>query len=171
MVRKFTSRECWATFLLLVFSLLNIPDILSAKSPSAAPMVFSVSGTITDSKTKEPVAGAVVRLGKDYLWALSDDKGHFLFEKVQRGRYQVETSCLGYVSYTLVLDVSSDIEGLSIALSESTLAIDEVVEKMSEYSYSGEAARLFGKLRNAAAEGDTDVCAEVVASWKILLGE
>ena len=52
-----------------------------------------------------------------------------------------------------------------------TLAIDEVVEKMSEYSYSGEAARLFGKLRNAAAEGDTDVCAEVVASWKILLGE
>ena len=127
MVRKFTSRECWATFLLLVFSLLNIPDILSAKSPSAAPQVFSVSGTITDSKTKEPVAGAVVRLGKDYLWALSDDKGHFLFEKVQKGRYQVETSCLGYVSYTLVLDVSSDIDGLSLALSESTLAIDEVV--------------------------------------------
>ncbi|MGN0620125.1 MAG: PocR ligand-binding domain-containing protein [Ruminiclostridium sp.] len=52
-----------------------------------------------------------------------------------------------------------------------TLAIDEVVEKMADYSYSGDAARLFGKLRTAAAEGDTDVCAEVVANWKILLNE
>ena len=44
-------------------------------------------------------------------------------------------------------------------------------KRLEEERVLAEAARLFGKLQNAAAEGDTDVCAEVVASWKILLGE
>lgn len=92
-----------------------------------APRHFPVSGKVTDSKSKEAVAGVVISIGRDYLWAISDENGRFLFDKVQEGTYQIETSCLGYVPFSTVLTLSPDTGELSIALSESTLALEEVV--------------------------------------------
>ena len=85
-----------------------------------------ISGTVTEYGTDIPVIGAAVRLGDDYLWAVTDTEGCFSFEKVQPGEYMLEVSCLGYAAASLEIDVRKDMEELKISLHESSLALDEV---------------------------------------------
>lgn len=88
---------------------------------------WSVSGRILEAGSGDPVIGAVVRIGDDYLWAIADTEGEFTFENVQQGKHELEASCLGYVSVTIEIDVRKDIEGLDIRLHENSLALDEVI--------------------------------------------
>ena len=86
-----------------------------------------VSGRIIEAGSGNPVIGAVVRIGEDYLWAIADTEGKFVFEDVQPGKHELESSCLGYVSVRMEIDVNKDIEGLEIRMYENSLALDEVV--------------------------------------------
>lgn len=86
-----------------------------------------ISGKVVDSKTGEPVPGAVIRLDENYLWAISSEKGAFSFSKVQMSTYKMEIDCLGYVTKTQELKVSGDIEDLVVKLDLNTLALKEVV--------------------------------------------
>ena len=88
---------------------------------------WSVSGRIAEAGSDIPVTGAVVRIGEDYLWAVSDAEGGFTFRNVQAGKHVMEVSCLGFVNVVMEIDVTKDIEGLDIRLKESSLALDEVV--------------------------------------------
>ncbi len=47
-----------------------------------------------------------------------------------------------------------------------TLMIDEVIEKMSEYSFDIVSEEFFGILKAAADDSDIDVCLDVVRRWK-----
>ena len=106
-------------FLTIVFLMLTV---LGANAQSRA-----VSGRIIDAGSGDPVIGAVVRIGTDYLWASTDIEGEFTFDKVDSGKHELEASCLGYVSVLMEIDVNKDIENLEIKLHESSLALDEVV--------------------------------------------
>lgn len=85
-----------------------------------------VSGRVMDAGSGDPVAGAVVRIGEDYLWAVTDELGRFIFLDVQTGKYILEVSCLGYVATSVELDANEDVDALEIRLQESSLALDEV---------------------------------------------
>ena len=106
--------------LLILFALL-------LTSVCAYAQTWSVSGRITEAGSDTPVTGAVVRIGEDYLWAVSDAEGGFTFRNVQAGKHKMEVSCLGFVNVVMEIDVTKDIEGLDIRLKESSLALDEVV--------------------------------------------
>ena len=106
--------------LLILFALL-------LTSVCAYAQIWSVSGRITEAGSDIPVTGAVVRIGEDYLWAVSDAEGGFTFRNVQAGKHVMEVSCLGFVNVVMEIDVTKDIEGLDIRLKESSLALDEVV--------------------------------------------
>ena len=106
-------------FLTIAFLLLTV---LGANAQSR-----TVSGRIIDAGSGDPVIGAVVRIGTDYLWASTDIEGEFTFENVESGKQELEASCLGYVSVLMEIDVNKDIENLEIKLHESSLALDEVV--------------------------------------------
>ena len=88
---------------------------------------WSVSGRILEAGSGDPVIGAVVRIGTDYLWASTDIEGKFTFDNVEPGKHELEASCLGYVSVLMEIDVNEDIEDIEIKLHESSLALDEVV--------------------------------------------
>ena len=88
---------------------------------------WSVSGRIAEAGSDHPVIGAVVRIGEDYLWAVSDAEGKFTFRNVQAGKHEMEVSCLGFVSVVLEIDVRADLEDMKIQLHENSLALDEVV--------------------------------------------
>ena len=96
-------------------------------SVCAYAQTWSVSGRIAEAGSDIPVTGAVVRIGKDYLWAVSDAEGGFTFWNVQAGKHEMEVSCLGFVNVVMEIDVTKDIEGLDIRLKETSLALDEVV--------------------------------------------
>ena len=106
--------------LLILFALL-------LTSVCAYAQTWSVSGRIAEAGSDIPVTGAVVRIGEDYLWAVSDAEGGFSFRNVQAGKHVMEVSCLGFVNVVMEIDVTKDIEGLDIRLKESSLALDEVV--------------------------------------------
>lgn len=106
-------------FLIFTITLL-IPVLAQARS-------WSVSGSVTEKAAGQPVAGAIIKLGEDYLWTTSDTDGKFRFENVQPGAYILETSCLGYVTVTREINVNDDIEGINVVLQENSLALDEVV--------------------------------------------
>ena len=106
--------------LLILFALL-------LTSVCAYAQTWSVSGRIAEAGSDIPVTGAVVRIGEDYLWAVSDAEGGFTFRNVQAGKQVMEVSCLGFVNVVMEIDVTKDIEGLDIRLKESSLALDEVV--------------------------------------------
>lgn len=101
--------------------------ILQIFTAAAVFAAVPVKGIVVDAKTGDPVPGAVVRLDKSYLWAVTDAGGSFSFKDVQTGSYDMETTCLGYVTDARKLDVSRSINDLIIKLSVSSLAIDEVV--------------------------------------------
>lgn len=115
-------------FIVLGALLLNT-TALQAKTDS-----IYVKGTVVDHKTKEPLAGVAIRLGKDYLWAISDAKGAFTFENVMPGEYVLEVSCLGYVTEEIKVSAKKSIKGVIVELKESSLALDgvTVIAKQSE---------------------------------------
>lgn len=94
---------------------------------SPAPETFTVKGLVTEVGSDMPIPGTAVRLGSDYLWTITDTDGSFVFENVQAGKYELEVSCLGYVTVTSEIEVSKDISGIKISLNENSLALDEVV--------------------------------------------
>lgn len=94
---------------------------------SPAPETFTVKGLVTEVGSAMPIPGTAVRLGSDYLWTITDTDGSFVFENVQAGKYELEVSCLGYVTVTSEIEVSKDIFGIKISLNENSLALDEVV--------------------------------------------
>lgn len=94
---------------------------------SPAPETFTIKGMVTEVGSDMPIPGTAVRLGSDYLWTITDTDGSFVFENVQAGKYELEVSCLGYVTVTSEIEVSKDISGIKISLNENSLALDEVV--------------------------------------------
>lgn len=98
---------------------------LALPVPAAPPL--RVQGKVLEAGSGAPVTGAVVQLDKNYLWAVTDPDGHFVMENVQKGRYTLEVSSLGYVTYTRLLEVSTSIQNLQIELAQETLALQEVV--------------------------------------------
>ncbi len=105
-----------------------LPEIKSAVPAEAIAcqdMRNEISGTVKEAGTGEPVIGAIVRLGEDYLWATTDENGEFLLEDVQKGDYILEVSCLGYVTESL--KVSAGARNITVTLHQSSLALDEVV--------------------------------------------
>lgn len=74
-----------------------------ASASGPAPLVSVVSGTVLD-----PLGGAVVgaavtllRAGRSAAAATSDAKGHFEFQRVATGRYELEVRAPGFTSRTL----------------------------------------------------------------------
>ena len=40
---------------------------------------IDIVGRVVDARTEAPVAGTVVRIGEDYLWAVTGENGSFVF--------------------------------------------------------------------------------------------
>ena len=99
--------------------------LLTLPGWGASPL--KLTGKVQEADGGAPIAGAVVRLDEHYLWAVTDGNGAFAFSGVQPGRYQLEVSCLGYVTWQKTLDVRQDIKDFTVSLALNTLALEEVV--------------------------------------------
>lgn len=72
---------------------------------ASAPPVYRVAGTVVDSATNAPLAGAEVQVspvGKDQLIevAVADGNGYFAFHNLFTGKYQLAAAHAGYLQQT-----------------------------------------------------------------------
>lgn len=101
--------------------------VLTGASCFAAPAGTTLSGTVSDASGGAPICGAVVSVGEDYLWAVTDIDGKFTVSGIQPGGYSVKFTCLGYVDVVIDLDLGKNVLSLPVVLNASSLALDEVV--------------------------------------------
>ncbi len=94
---------------------------------SAVGQHYSLSGRITDAKTKIPVEYATITLSNNDLWAISNEKGEFHIEKVSVGKSTLSVSCIGYAQYSKEIEVQGNLSSIKIDLQEVSLGLDEVV--------------------------------------------
>ena len=97
---------------------------------AASPIDFS--GTIVDSKNRDPLIGANVILSKSdkQIGAATDEFGNYLISNIKFGKYDLIVSYIGYDDFRqeLVFNSSTDEKfKLDIALKLSSLFIDEYV--------------------------------------------
>ncbi len=105
-----------------VFAMLMIPVYMQASENAV------IIGRITDEKTEEAISGAAISIEGTYLWAVSDDNGFFTISNIPAGKYVIAAQCLGYVKKRLSVSVEeTNRYTLDIKMSESSLAIDQVV--------------------------------------------
>lgn len=98
-----------------------------ALSSLAAPVKAVVSGRVLESGTDEPMAGVVVNLDDNFLWAVTDADGRFRIDNVPAGTYMLKASSLGYVEAAQEIIVKDDLDNITIKLQTSSLALKEVV--------------------------------------------
>ncbi len=84
-----------------------------------------LSGTITDSKTNEALAGATVTIEDAKLGTVTDSIGRFVFKNVPQGHHLIEVSYTGYSSVLEHLDLNNDKE-LNLALSSTIVEYQAV---------------------------------------------
>jgi len=97
-----------------------------ATAASPANNRHELAGRVTDIASGEPLCGVVIKLGEDYLWAVTNIDGEFTIENVDGGAYVVKLSYLGYVDAEYGIDVKQDMLELEFQMQESSLALDEV---------------------------------------------
>ena len=88
----------------------------------------SLSGTVTDAATGEPLSGAAIRLVGTLQWRATDLEGQFTFSVVPPGTHKVEISLIGYAPLTETVQViSGEQVRLTVALTPSPVYMNEVL--------------------------------------------
>lgn len=86
----------------------------------------SITGTIKDKATGQPIAGATITIPDIKVGTVSDAKGKFSLNFSSRGTHLVDVSFVGYSSFFQTVDLGSP-NTLDVQLSVSTLENEEVV--------------------------------------------
>ncbi len=121
-----------------------------------------ISGTITDSDTKEQLAGVTVIIPKLKIGAKTDSKGAYKITNAPAGTHLVEARLVGYQSSTKSITVEAGgTATLDLSIAAKALQQDEVVV----VGLSGEVDRK--KLGNAIAEVSGAQIAEASTSAAI----
>ena len=133
-MKKFIS----TTLMIAVFSTLAFSQKLTQ----------TVRGTIIDTDSKLPLAGATVIIAgiNPPVGAATDAKGNFRMEKVPVGRITLQLSYIGYETKTIsdiVVNSGKEVV-LDFAMQESVIKIDEAVVKA--YRKKGEAINEMSQL-------------------------
>ena len=89
----------------------------------------TVSGTVIDANTNDPIPGANIKVVGNVSGTSTDFDGKFSFKINENSPFSIEISFIGYTSKTI--EVSSDNENLIVLLEESQNALDEVVVSAS----------------------------------------
>jgi outer membrane receptor protein involved in Fe transport len=89
----------------------------------------TIKGRVTDSKTNEPVTGAVVSIGDGHKEVLTGLDGSFEIKEVHAGKYTLTVKSISYAAYSqeLTIDGKTDLPSLSIVLNSETKSLSDIV--------------------------------------------
>ena len=109
-----------------------------------AQQLFTLSGTVTEKGSGEPVEFATVVLATGQ-WGVCDAKGAFTIAKVPGGNTTVTVSCVGYVEQKLEISVARNITNLKFSLPLDNLSLEGAVVTAQESTNSATTSRTIDK--------------------------
>lgn len=86
----------------------------------------SVSGTVMDQNTGQPIIGAAVYLQKNEKGAITDMDGNFILRDISAGEFNLVVSSLGYGTQTVQINVPSE-KDLRVYLTPTAIEMEEVI--------------------------------------------
>lgn len=89
----------------------------------------TVSGTVTDSNTQEPIPGVNIKVVGKSIGTSTDFDGLFTLKVAEQIPFSIEISSVGYESKTL--EITEEDQELTISIVENTTSLDEVVVSAS----------------------------------------
>ncbi|MGB3852382.1 MAG: TonB-dependent receptor, partial [Tunicatimonas sp.] len=129
----------------------------------------SLSGTVRDARTEEPLIGATIRLEGTDIGAVTDVKGFYQLENISAQTYNVSASYVGYKPATRfnVVVRSGGNPALNFDLSEALDSLGEVVVLASPFERSDDTPNSIQRLSQeeiATYPGGNNDIARVVQS-------
>ena len=86
----------------------------------------SLSGTVINDSTHQPIEGASVYLPQLKLGSVTDAKGNYKITSIPKGTYEIEVSSVGYATLTKQLSINEAVT-LDFTLSESATNLCGVI--------------------------------------------
>lgn len=88
---------------------------------------YSISGKVLNNQKHEGIGYATVFIEGSSIGTITDEKGIFVLDNLSEGNYSLKVQCLGFADKKETVKVDGkDIVGLTISLSEMSLALNEV---------------------------------------------
>lgn len=104
-----------------IFAIILIMAITSIQAQN------SIYGTITDSKTMEPIQGVSVNIPDMQKGTTSNIEGKYWLNNIQQSDIQIVYSYTGYLEQQINIQFNTDKKEQNIALNESVFELDEVM--------------------------------------------
>lgn len=115
--RAFSGLMCFAAWAILAW-----PGLLTAQQ------VGSVSGTVLDAVSRQPLSGAQINVEGTLRGSLSDGRGRFVINQVPLGAHTLRVTYIGYGTQTKEVTVTAGAPAtVAFELEISAVALDEVV--------------------------------------------
>lgn len=108
--------------LILLFTLFNLFLLF----PAMAQQKVTVSGTITDAETNQPVIYANIAFPELSIGTSSNENGEFIIHSIPIGTYTLKVSYIGYKEYILNMTIKKGVN-LKIKLKQQSLGLKEIV--------------------------------------------
>ena len=89
----------------------------------------SITGTVKEAKTGEPIPGANVKVEGKSIGTTTDFDGNFSFKVAQNPPFTLEISLIGYAS--IKVEITQIEQRINVVLDEAATALDEVVVSAS----------------------------------------
>ena len=118
--------------------LLLLPAGLRAQS-------YTLSGTILEKGSGEPVEFATIVVEATEQWAVADTKGRFTIANIHTAKSVVTVSCLGYVDDSREIVFTRDIDNYKVSLAVDNLTLENAVVTAQENGNSATTARTIDK--------------------------
>ncbi len=107
--------------LLSVFFTLFVGTVMMAQT--------TISGTVTEAKTEQPIPGANIQVVGKSLGATTDFDGNFSFTVNQEVPFKIEVSLIGFSS--IKIEITQNNQIVNVELAETTTILDEVIVSAS----------------------------------------
>lgn len=154
LIKSLEEQEDWPAYTIEVHALKSASKQIGAMSLSEKAAAMEKAGNAKDGETIHKCTDEMLKQYSGYLSVLQP-----FCEEEEKTDLQKETAS-DDVLHKYFEEMQAAIEDLDMD------RMEEVIRKMSEFSYDGWQQELFSQLKEAVAEIDVDACEEVIQNWE-----